>query len=182
MCWWRPLWSQNYAFQIFIDNDYLTDQYYTAGADLQYIRQGKTTKQGRLFQYDITYGLRIHTPKEYDEDFSTDVIDHPYSGVQQLTLGFQWISPKHLWRWTMRQSLVGPQAGGAGIHSVSPVLGIERNPWLGHTDRRRVRRQSRRHLHPRLQTWGLRRHDAGVDGRHWYRIESSTARDRLSPI
>ncbi|CAN5337279.1 hypothetical protein BH09BAC3_BH09BAC3_37830 [soil metagenome] len=108
-----------YEISLTIDNDilFLTDQYYTAGQNLNYRFQKKSPV--RFFNnndssktiIDFQYGFKVFNPKNLDTDV-TAFMDRPYCGWQQISaslLNFRTERAGNFFK--LQLGLVGPMTG-----------------------------------------------------------------------
>lgn len=104
--------AQSNAILIQMDNDYLTDQYYTAGLSIQYFRSFKSQKPTTSKQFIIGYDFQIYTPSIYDEESFVDMTqDRPFAGGHFLRSGIRFTSASNkVQDFAIRTGFVGPQA------------------------------------------------------------------------
>ena len=111
--------AQNNAVRFQFDNDWLTDQYYTAGLELTYHRTfnnlpgNKPTDLNKSLNLTAKYGFKIFTPNVYDEEsFNEMSQDRPFAGYQYIGLGIQKFSSSNNFQsYELLIGQVGPQTG-----------------------------------------------------------------------
>jgi len=123
--------GQNNGIKMQIDNDWFTDQYYSAGFELSYFRHNRSSQDSseKFRTWFGKYGFKIYTPNVYDEEsYRTMDQDRPFAGFQYLLGGIQSFSiPKNKFQqYFLRVGQVGPKAGLEGIQrSAHKLAGYE---------------------------------------------------------
>jgi len=140
LCMVSKITAQKNALRFQFDNDWLTDQYYTAGLELAYHRvldrlpRTISTAANNSFGWTTKYGFKIFTPNVYDEAaINVMTPDRPFAGYQYLGIGIQkFTSSTKFQSYDLIIGQVGPQTGMEKVQRVAhkfagyePIFGWE---------------------------------------------------------
>lgn len=123
--------GQRNAIRLQLDNDWFTDQYYSAGFEMSYFRQLADANSDKNRVFSGRYGFKIFTPDVHDEDYDPfSITNRPFAGFHYLSAALQnYPSGNQYLEYGLSAGLVGPQTGVEDIQRVAHVLvGYEEIP------------------------------------------------------